>query len=212
MGLSDSDWDEYNSHEEMDVGSEDEIPTVNADEKTKVKPQPDSEEGQESADSDDGNEQAVEAAEDAYLNEWTKQWNANIEDTNKRKETGTNNEAKEEPEKKKQKIVKSKKDKQKVTGSKLKTMGKRKQKKNVAIQIMEKSQPDSKEPKLSKKDKTESVGSPTLPNRKSAQKKLSKGQKVQKKGHKKTLLTKLAKKKPSVWKTEQVSQNESVGN
>jgi hypothetical protein len=72
----------------MDVGSEDEIPTVSADEKTKVEPQPDSEGGQESADSDDGNEQAVEAAEDAYLNEWTKQWNANIEDTNKRKENG----------------------------------------------------------------------------------------------------------------------------
>jgi hypothetical protein len=41
----------------------------------------------------------------------------------------TNNEAKEEPEKKKRKIVKSKKDKQKVS---------------VAIKIMEKSQPDSK--------------------------------------------------------------------
>jgi hypothetical protein len=72
----------------MDVGSEDEIPTVNADEKTKVEPEPDSEEGQESADSDDGNEKAVEAAEDAYLNEWTKQWNANVEDTNKKKESG----------------------------------------------------------------------------------------------------------------------------
>jgi hypothetical protein len=72
------------------VGSEDEIPTVSAvsaDEKMKVEPQPDSEE-KESADSDDGNEQAVEAAEDAYLNEWTKQWNANIEDSKKRNECG----------------------------------------------------------------------------------------------------------------------------
>jgi hypothetical protein len=75
----------------MDVGSEDETPTVSAvsaDEKIKVVPQPDSEEEKEPADSDDGNEQAVEAAEDAYLNEWTKQWNANIEDSMKRKECG----------------------------------------------------------------------------------------------------------------------------
>jgi hypothetical protein len=70
----------------MDVGSDNEIPTVSTDEKTKVEPQPNSEEEKESADSDDGNEQAVEAAEDAYLNEWTKQWNANIEDSNKGKE------------------------------------------------------------------------------------------------------------------------------
>jgi hypothetical protein len=33
---------------------------------------------------------------------------------------------------------------------------------------------------------------------------------VQKKGHKKTLLTKLAKKKPNVWKTEQVSWNDAA--
>lgn len=66
------------------------------------------------------------------------------------------------------------------------------------------------EPKLSKKDKTESAGSVSLPNRKSVQKKLNKGQKVQKKGHKKTLLTKLAKKKPNVWKTEQVSWNDAA--
>ncbi|PNF21030.1 hypothetical protein B7P43_G08406 [Cryptotermes secundus] len=201
MGLSDSDWEEYNSDEEMDVGSEDEVPTVNADEKTKVEPQPDPEEGQDSEDSDDGNEETVEAAEDAYLNEWTKQWNANVE---------TNNEAKEEPEKKKRKIVKSKKDKQKVTESKIKTLGRNKQKKSIAIKIMEKSQPDSKEPKLSKKDKTESIGSLGLPNRKSAQNKLNKGQKVHKKGHKKTLLTKLAKKKLNVWKTEQISQNDAA--
>jgi hypothetical protein len=72
----------------MDVDSEDEIPTVNVDEKTNVEPQPDSEEEKESADSDDGNEQAVKAAEDVYLSEWTKQWNANIEGSKKRKECG----------------------------------------------------------------------------------------------------------------------------
>lgn len=66
------------------------------------------------------------------------------------------------------------------------------------------------EPKLSKKDKTESIGSLGLPNRKSAQKKLNKGQKVHKKGHKKILLTKLAKKKLNVWKTEQISQNDAA--
>jgi hypothetical protein len=65
------------------------------------------------------------------------------------------------------------------------------------------------EPKLSKKDKSEAVGSPSLPNRKSVQKKLNKGQKVQKRGHKKTL-TKLAKKKLNVWKTERVSQNDAA--
>jgi hypothetical protein len=72
----------------MDVGSEDEIPTVRADEKVKIEPQPDSEGEKESADSHDGNEQAVEAAEDAYLSEWRKQWNANIEGSKKRKECG----------------------------------------------------------------------------------------------------------------------------
>jgi hypothetical protein len=79
----------------MDVGSEDEVPTVNADKKTKVEPQPDSEQ-QESADLDDGNEQTVEAAEDAYLNEWTKQWNENV-DENKRKESGVSSYCKPPP-------------------------------------------------------------------------------------------------------------------
>lgn len=55
----------------------------------------------------------------------------------------TNNEAKEE-RKKKRKIVKSRKDKQKVTGSKIKTLGRNTQKKSIAIKIMEKSQPYSK--------------------------------------------------------------------
>jgi vacuolar-type H+-ATPase subunit H len=56
----------------------------------------------------------------------------------------TNNEAKEEPEKKKQKLVKSKKDKQKGGGSKIKAMGKKETKKIIATKIMEKPQPDSK--------------------------------------------------------------------
>jgi hypothetical protein len=64
--------------------------------------------------------------------------------------------------------------------------------------------------KLSKRDKTESAGSLSLPNRKSAQKKFNKGQKVQKGRNAKKLLTKLAKKKPNVFKTEQVSQNDTA--
>jgi hypothetical protein len=65
------------------------------------------------------------------------------------------------------------------------------------------------EHKLSK-GKTEPVGSPSLPNRKSAQKKFNKGEKVEKGRNRKTLLTKVAKKKPNAWKTEQVSQNDTA--
>jgi hypothetical protein len=69
----------------MDVDSADETLTVPTEEKTEVEPQPGSEEEQESEDSDDGNEHVAEAAEDAYLSEWSKQWNANIEENNKRR-------------------------------------------------------------------------------------------------------------------------------
>lgn len=76
----------------MDVDSADEILTVPTEEKTEVGPQPGSEEEQES---DDGNEIVAEAAEDAYLSEWSKQWNANTEeesnDKKKRKQIEVSN-------------------------------------------------------------------------------------------------------------------------
>jgi hypothetical protein len=56
----------------------------------------------------------------------------------------TNNEAKKEPEKKKQKLVRSKGNEQKVTGIKSKEMGNKKQKKSIAVRAMEKSHPNKK--------------------------------------------------------------------
>jgi len=85
MGMSDSDWEEFNSDEEMDTGSGDEIPVASTDEKVTVESQPGSEEEKESEDTDDKDEHVAEAAEDAYLSEWRKQWNAGIKENNKRK-------------------------------------------------------------------------------------------------------------------------------
>jgi hypothetical protein len=70
----------------MDTGSGDEIPAASSDEKTKVDSQPGSEEEKESEDIDDRDEHVAEAAEDAYLSEWGKQWNASIKE-NKRKQS-----------------------------------------------------------------------------------------------------------------------------
>jgi hypothetical protein len=70
----------------MDVDSADESFTIPTDGKTEVEAQPGSDEEQESEDSDDGNEHVAEAAEDAYLSEWSKQWNANTEENKKRKQ------------------------------------------------------------------------------------------------------------------------------
>jgi hypothetical protein len=71
----------------MDTGSGDEIPVASTDEKTKVESQPGSEEEKESEDIDDRDEHVAEAAEDAYLSDWRKQWNANIKENNKRKQS-----------------------------------------------------------------------------------------------------------------------------
>jgi hypothetical protein len=70
----------------MDADSGDEIPVASTDKKTKVESQTGSEEEKESEDTDDGNEHVAEAAEDAYLIEWRKQWNASIKENNKRKQ------------------------------------------------------------------------------------------------------------------------------
>jgi len=69
----------------MDTVSGDEVPVASADEKTKVESQHGSEEEKESEDTDNKDEHAAEAAEDAYLSEWRKQWNANVKENNKRK-------------------------------------------------------------------------------------------------------------------------------
>jgi hypothetical protein len=71
----------------MDTGSEDEIPVASTDEKTKFESQPGSEEEKESEGTDGRDEHVAEAAEDAYLSEWTKQWNANIKENSKRKQS-----------------------------------------------------------------------------------------------------------------------------
>lgn len=71
----------------MDTGSGDEVPVAGTDEKTKVESQPDSEEEKEPEDADDRDENVAEAAEDAYLTEWRKQWNTSIKENNKRKQS-----------------------------------------------------------------------------------------------------------------------------
>jgi len=71
----------------MDTGSGDEIPVANTDERTKVESQPGSEKEKGSEDTDDRDENMAEAAEDAYLSEWGKQWNASIKENNKRKQS-----------------------------------------------------------------------------------------------------------------------------
>jgi hypothetical protein len=71
----------------MDTGSGDEIPVANTDEKTKVESHPGSEEEKVSEDADDKDEHVAEAAEDVYLSEWRKQWNASIKENNKRKQS-----------------------------------------------------------------------------------------------------------------------------
>jgi hypothetical protein len=62
----------------MDEDTADPVPKVLTDEKADIESQPGSEEEESEASSDDGNEHVAETAEDAYLAEWTKQWNENI--------------------------------------------------------------------------------------------------------------------------------------
>lgn len=71
----------------MDTASGDEIPVASTDEKTKVESQPGPEEEKESEGIDDRDDNVAEAAEDAYLSEWRKQWIANIKENNKRKQS-----------------------------------------------------------------------------------------------------------------------------
>jgi hypothetical protein len=71
----------------MDAGSGDEIPVASTDEKAKGESQPGSEEEKEPEDTDGGDEHVAEAAEDAYLSEWSKQWNASIKENTKRKQS-----------------------------------------------------------------------------------------------------------------------------
>jgi len=204
MGMSDSDWEEFNSDEEMDTGSGDEIPVASTDEKTKGESQPGSEEAKESEDIDDRDEHVAEAAEDAYLSDWRKQWNANIKENNKRKESETNN-GEEEPEEKKRKIIKKKK--QTETKGKTETIGKKKHMNHVAIKMMEKSQPDSKKCKLSRKNMTKSAGGLSIPKGKSVHKSVNKGKKIE---HKKVVSTKLAKKKLKVQKSKQIISHQNI--